>query len=375
MFFIEMLCFTCFGLLLVLVGGNQAELATALQIDLAQSGLLVSAFTFGAGVGIVGAGPLYDRAPRRPWFVGALAWVAVVLLTASPSAGYHETLLRLVGAGLGAGAYNTVVNASLAERHLDKSAGPMAIVHGCATLGAIAGAPLFGWVALHGTVSDSFRLIGAAHALLALVCVAVPLSFGRGQRKGAAFGDGEGVPYRAMLPFLGIAFAYVGIEGTLTVFAVPYAHSALGLDVQRGRWAISALWLGILIGRAGLYAGRKRDPGRRAMVTAGLLTAAVLVIGGLVRPARVELFFGAVGLAIGALYPLTMTMIGVRFPSARGTAAGLAGGAGAIGGVLVPWCTGMLGDRSGAGATIWVTAALAVLLALCAVSLSRRRAA
>jgi MFS family permease len=368
-----MLCFTCFGLLLVLVGGNQAELATALQIDLAQSGLLVSAFTFGVGVGIVGAGPVFDRAPRRPLVVGALAWVAVVLLTASPSAGYHETLLRLVGAGLGAGAYNTVVNASLSERYLDKSAGPMAIVHGCATLGAIAGAPLFGWVALHGTVSDSFRLIGVMHALLALVCVAVPLSFGRGQKKGPLFGSGERVPYRAMLPFLGIAFAYVGIEATLTVFAVPYANSALGLDVQRGRWAISALWFGILIGRVGLYAGRKRDPGGETMVMAALLTAAVLVVGGVLRPARVELFFGAVGLGIGALYPLTMTMIGVRFPAARGTAAGLAGGAGAIGGVAVPWCTGMLGDRSGAGATIWVTAVLAVLLALCAIRLSPRR--
>jgi MFS family permease len=94
--------FYLFGLLLVLIGGNQSELARALSIDLAQSGLLVSAFTLGAGIGIVGAGPIFDRAARRPLFLGALLWVALVLLTTGSNASYHETLLRLVAVGLGA---------------------------------------------------------------------------------------------------------------------------------------------------------------------------------------------------------------------------------------------------------------------------------
>ena len=72
MLFILTLCFTCFGLCLVLVGGNQAELSSALRIDLAQTGLLVSAFTLGAGGGIVAAGPVFDRAPRRPLLAGSL---------------------------------------------------------------------------------------------------------------------------------------------------------------------------------------------------------------------------------------------------------------------------------------------------------------
>jgi predicted MFS family arabinose efflux permease len=63
--------FLLFGVMLVLVGANQAELARDLELDLAGSGLLVSLLSVGLGVGVLGAGPLVDRLPRRPLFVGA----------------------------------------------------------------------------------------------------------------------------------------------------------------------------------------------------------------------------------------------------------------------------------------------------------------
>lgn len=369
MLLLKMACFTCFGLLLVLIGGNQSELARALSIDLAQSGLLVSAFTLGAGIGIVGAGPIFDRAARRPLFLGALLWVALVLLTTGSNASYHETLLRLVAVGLGAGAYNTVINASLAERYANNSAGPMALVHGCATIGAIAAAPLFGWISSQWHFSRSFQLVGAVHLVLALGGAALRLDFGVGSPARAT--KQAKIAWPALLPFLGIAFAYIGVEGMLTVFAMPYAQDALGLDVSRGRWAISALWAGVLLGRLGLYARREKRPGRTTLLVASMTAFAVLIVGALWRPYSVEIFFGTVGLAIGALYPLTMTMIGASFASARGTAAGLAGGAGAVGGVVVPWCAGVLGDRVGAASTVFVAATMAGLLVLCAACLPR----
>jgi hypothetical protein len=43
--------FLLFGVMLVLVGANQAELARDLELDLAGSGLLVSLLSVGAGSG------------------------------------------------------------------------------------------------------------------------------------------------------------------------------------------------------------------------------------------------------------------------------------------------------------------------------------
>jgi hypothetical protein len=57
--------FLAFGVLLVLVGANQADLARDLDLDLAHSGLLVSSLALGIGIGVVGAGPIrWDSAAR-----------------------------------------------------------------------------------------------------------------------------------------------------------------------------------------------------------------------------------------------------------------------------------------------------------------------
>ena len=61
--------FVAFGAVLVLVGANQAPLAAALELDLAESGLLASALALGIGTGIVGSGPVVDRWPRQPLFL------------------------------------------------------------------------------------------------------------------------------------------------------------------------------------------------------------------------------------------------------------------------------------------------------------------
>jgi hypothetical protein len=42
-----------------------------------------------------------------------------------------------------------------------------------------------------------------------------------------------------------------------------------------------------------------------------------------------------------------MALVGERVRHARGTAAGLAAGAGALGGSAVPWLTGAIGDAQG----------------------------
>ena len=61
----------------------------------------------------------------------------------------------------------------------------------------------------------------------------------------------------------------------------------------------------------------------------------------------IEALFGIVGVALGAVYPLMMTLTGQRFPHARGMAAGLVGAAGALGGLCIPWLTGAIGDGIG----------------------------
>ena len=122
--------------------------------------------------------------------------------------------------------------------------------------------------------------------------------------------------------------------------------SALGLDAARGQRAISAFWLGLLVGRLALLArarrARRADPGRRGRERGGAARRSARGCG---APPELALF--AVGAALGCVYPLMIALAGQARPSARGTAAGLAAGAGALGGFAVPWLTGAAGDAAG----------------------------
>lgn len=278
--------------------------------------------------------------------------------------------LRIAVAGLGAGAYNTVVNASVGERFGARAGRPLAFIHSLATVGAMAGPLLVAWIVARYPWVWSFRLVGAAHLVVALGALA---------RRGDYPPPNTNADARrsrwpemsALAPFLAIVFAYVAVEGTTTVFAVAYAVDHLGLSEARGQLAISALWLGVLASRLGLITS-PRPLGPRALAVAGTMGTAVLVSFVAFDLHFVELAFGLVGAAVGLVYPLAMALLGERFPATRGTAAGLVGGAGAAGAVVVPYLTGVVGDRHGVHRAVASLGVWCLLIAFGGLWISRR---
>jgi fucose permease len=337
--------FLFFGMVLVLVGANQAELARDLGLDLAGTGLLASLLAVGLGIGVVGAGPLVDRLPRRPLFVASSLAAAAALLSVERSMGLGRAGLHLALAGIGLGVYETLLNVAIGERHGARAAKPMSFVHAAATLGAMLGPALAALLAGLSDWSASFRAVGAAHVALAAGALAVsfPPLPRRAPVERSLLPPGAA---RALLPFAWISFAYVGLETALTVLAVPYATRALGLPEARGLAAISALWAGLLAGRLGLLLA----PGRidaRYLAAAGAAGALVLGAGVAAGVAQLELLFFATGAALGLVFPLMVALNGERSASARGAAIGLVVGAGALGGFALPWLHGALGDAAG----------------------------
>jgi len=343
--------FACFGLVLVLIGANQAEIAADLGLDLAQSGLLASALAAGLGVGVVGAGPLFDRAPRRPLFVASMLLAATALLGVDPGVSYPRLLLHFGAIGVGIGAYDTFISALIVERHREHAARPMVIVHAAATLGAMVGPLLFGLLTETRHWTASFWWTGAAHLAIAALalCVGFPRPMHRSGTRTAARTDPRLraiLRSRAILPFAVIAFAYVGVEACMTLFAVPYARASLELPEALGRAAISGFWCGLLLGRLAVAALPGRiGPG--LLVGAGILAGACLTAGVASESPHVVALFGLTGGVLGGVFPVMIALVGHQFPGAPGTAAGLAAGAGALGGLLVPWLTGWLGDAFG----------------------------
>jgi len=380
--------FVAFGVVLVLVGANQAALAQALDMDLSGSGLLGAALALGAGVGVTGAGPLVDRHPRRPLFVASLLLAAAALLTIHPGVSYARAFAHLVVLGIGVGFYDTLLNAVVIQRSGAGAARPLALLHAGATAGAVAGPVLVAGLARVADWTGSFHATGWALLGLAVWAACVPLpapvrhskvsTVGPGAAEGpapAGTGQAAAAPAPllsvALLALAGVGFAYVGVETALTVFAVPWATDLLALAPGRGQAAISALWLGLLAGRIGMLLLR-RELGVPFLVVSGASAGAVLLVAAVLRAPWIEAVSFAVGLALGAVYPVMIALAGRRFPNASGTAAGLVAGAGACGGFTVPWAAGVVGDGAGMAGALVAVAAFAALISLSALVLARR---
>jgi fucose permease len=364
--------FVGFGVALVIVGANQAQLAAALRLDLAASGLLAASLSLGIGVGVLVSGPLVDSLRRRPLFVAASAGAALSLAAVSAEMGFPRALACLAGLGFALGFYETLLNTLVAERYRERATRPLTLVHSGATLGAVLGAPAIAWLAATSHWVTSFRASAAGFALLGAVGLA--LRFAAPPPRAERAGPAAGRVTADIVPYAGVAACYVGVETALTIFATPYAGDGLGLPAARGIAAISAFWLGLLAGRL-LFLLWRGSIDARLLVAAGVGSAAVLAGGVLAELRALELVVGTVGLLLGLVFPVFVALTALRFPDARGTATGIVTGAGAAGGLVAPWLTGAVGDARGVTVAVLSLAAWCAALAGFALLALRRRGA
>lgn len=343
--------FLAFGALLVLYGANASELIETLGLDYEEFGRVGAMLSLGLGVGIIVAGPLIDRFPRRPLFLGACGLVLVATTTLGPGTSYGALLAHTVAIGFGAGFYETVLNALIVEDLGPRAPRRLVFVHAAATAAAAATPLLFEAMRSASPLFwyDTFRLAGAAHALLILGAVFVPMTGPRGHAAPTTAtmhaaprrSDDRRTLYAVCLA----CFAYVGIESAITLFVADHATTALGLDEARAARTISAFWGGLLVGR--LAIGLSPRPIGGGTIAALAAVAAVLVVlfgqGAIGTP---EGAMAGVGFFLGGVFPVMIGLAGLTLPSAPGLAVGLAGGLGSLGGFVVPWTTGTIAQAT-----------------------------
>lgn len=369
--------FLVFGILLVLVGANHADLAASMDLDMQGTGLLGASLSLGLGLGVLVAGPLVDRFPRRPIFCGATLLAGLSLASVDSEMELFRAACHVGLAGFGAGLFETVLNVLAIERYAEHASRPVTFLHSAATLGAVIGPPLLGWLALDAGFVAGFRATGLAMIGLSLWGFAAPFL---GQRFDAPKAEEptastrSGLARPLLLGLCVVSFSYIGVEASLTIFAVPFANGALGLPDASGRMAISAFWLGLLLGRL-LLLGSRTEFQPRLFVLSGLASAVLLGAAAWLRLPQVEIWFGLGGLILSGVFPALVTLTGRYFPESRGTAIGLAVGAGSFGGFLVPWAVGWTGDAVGIRIAIASLALGCLLIAVAALFIRARATA
>jgi FHS family glucose/mannose:H+ symporter-like MFS transporter len=373
--------FLAFGTLLVLFGANATEIIVALDLDYAAFGLLGSMLSLGLGVGIVAAGPIADKFPRRPLYIASCLVVVVAATTLGPHTSYALLVVHMIAIGLGAGFYETVLNAIIVEEFGEAAGRRLLLIHSGAPFAACIVPLLIGLFREASVLEwfETFRLAGLLH--VPLMFAACFVSMRRSPRHNepqpviARYSAARPADDRIALTAICLAtFAYVGVESALTIFVVDHTTTDLGLDSVRAARTISAFWGGLLLGR--LASGLSpRSPGAGTTALFALSSAGLVFAFGLGSFDVPELAVAITGVVLGGVFPVMIGLAGLTLRSSPATAVGLAGGLGSAGGFLVPWQMGHLASSNGLPFAITALSGWLLVLAAAAATVHFRRAA
>ena len=317
-------------------------------IGKASAGSLLLLNTFGIVVGSLLFGPVVDRWGYKEMLLVATAIVIVGLegIAFAPSMAVLRIAVLL--SGFGGGIINGGTNALVADISVEDRMAAVARLQVFFGVGAV-GLPLTLGLLL-GIFSHT-TILAAAGAMVLLPMLAIAMTPFPAPKQ--AQGISRGAITRllrdpVLLTFGVIVFLESGNEITVGGWTTTYAKEELLIGERSALMYLTLYWLGMTLSRVVLSVLlRALNPLR---LLAGCLTVALvgalILIGTHSAPlAAIGVF--CLGAGFSATFPIVLGLVAGRHAALSGTAIGMIMAIALVGGMIVPWLTGVLGAAYG----------------------------
>lgn len=337
-----------FGITMTTLGSILPQVIVKFGVDKANAGSLFSLMSFGILIGSVVFGPIVDRYSYK----AMLSICAFLVLAGLEGIAYAPSfpMLRIAVFvfGFGGGVINGGTNALVSDISDDDRSS------GLAFLGVFFGIGAFGVPFILGSLLDFFTY-STILAMVGLV-VLVPIIFfliikfpEPKHAQGFPIKEGASLLKESTLFLLGfLLFFQSGMEITVGGWTASYFTEELALSSNNAVYFLSLFWVGMMIAR--LFLGailKKSSPARvlQSFIGITFAGAVLLLVSHTLWLASVGIFFVGFGLAAG--YPVVLGFVGDIYTKLSGTAFSIGLVMGLIGGMILPYLTGVLGDAFG----------------------------
>jgi len=356
-----MLVFFVIALLTNALGTLVPEVIRSFRLSLTEAAVLPFCFFIAYGVMSVPAGMLRDRYSEKPVMAAAFAAALAGCLAFAlhPVYWMAAPCLFLVGAGMAVlqVAINPLLRVAGGEEHFAFHSAMAQLVFGMASFlgphlyAALVGSARVRALAPPGLAWISVYWVFAAVALAMLLLIAAapfpPVARTAGEQTGSWTAYASLLRNRTVLLYFGATFAYVGSEQGVANWISQFLSVYHGADPRTTGAAVVAGYWGLMT--AGCAVGMvllKLFDSRRVLIafsTGALLALTVALFG----PARWALAgFPLIGLCASVMWPVIISLGLNSVTALHGSAAGLLC-TGIVGGALVPFAIGRVGDWAG----------------------------
>ena len=359
------------------VGPSLLGMVQSFRVDLATAGSIFTAQFVGYLLGALGSGVVADR-----WGYQRVMVLAAVL-TAGGTAGtafvgtWPAAIALTVAAGAGFGITDSLCNAVVAAQVPGGGGGALNLLHTFFGVGALLGPLLVG---LFLTTPAGWHTMFLVTGGLALSCVVfivaarippplhltAPGGPDETSHNATTVVDPAGGRTRGgrrLWLLVGLLCLFVGVEQLTCGWSTTYLNRALGAHLDVAARSVALYWAAVTVGRLLASALAMRLSNERLLGGSAVVALVALVALASAPTVGVALVgLTAVGLSFAPIYPTIMAIAARAYPRRFATLAGLITAAGGLGGAIVPWLGGIVGQSWGLHATIWLGVGIALLL-------------
>ena len=361
-----------FGIVLTILGAVLPAVIERFGIDKAQAGSLFLLMTFAILAAALAGGPLFDRYGYKGMLMLGTALIAAGLEGIAFAPSMLTLRVAIVFIGFGGGIINGGTNALVADISSEAKNANLNLLGVFFGIGAV-GVPF-----VLATFGESFAhstLISAVGALILIpfLFIAATEFPAPKQPQGFPIAAAGKLIRDPLLLMMGLMlFLESGLEITVGGWTSTFVNEVLATTPRTALVILSLYWLGMMLARITLGAVFRNVGPARAMYTCiaiGLIGSLLLLNTDNATVAAVGVFMLGVGFA--TTFPTVLGFLGHRYAELSGTAFSLVIAMALVGGMLLPWVTGIVGGRYGMRGSFVIVPVALLLLAILLGILSR----
>ena len=339
------------------------HLRDELNLNYSTGGLHVAAFAAGSLLAGMVAARVERPLGRRAlfWSSAALMGAGAVGFTAGRVA--EVTVGSLLVMGVGGGLLLVTIQAALADHHGESRAVALAEANVAASIA---------YVAVIGVLSLTAVLHAGWRAAL-LVSLAVPVIAWWSNRRLAIDAPPPPRVAQGRLPGVfwiaaAMLFCTTAAEWCVTAWGATFVEDATGVSTDTAVALMAGYFGGVLVGRTlGSRLARRHDPERLLAFALALTVAGFAVLWPSTAPAKALLGLALLGVGLGNLFPMGISVAVALAPERAALASGRAVATTSFAVLLAPLTVGALADATSLTTALGI---VPVTLALAAVALA-----
>jgi fucose permease len=360
------LCLLTFGIVFTMVGTVLLSVMERFGIDKASGGALLLLMTFGVLLGALIFGPIVDRRGYKAMLLGSTALIIIGLegVAFAPSMGWLRVAVVLIG--FAGGIINGGANALVSDISGEERGPRLNLLGVFFGVGAM-GVP-FVIALLSSRFSHAALIAGVGALVLVSLAVIATTSFPPPkQAQGFPIADAGRLLRDPVMLLMGLMlFLESGLEITVGGWTSTFVTEELAVAERSALILLSLYWTGMMLARLAIGTVLSRASPFKILyvcLAIALAGAALLLTTHSVPLAALGIF--SLGVGFAAMFPTVLGFVGTRFATLSGTAFSAAITMALVGGMIMPYAAGVLGERFGMrGSFLIVPAALVVLGAL-----------